>query len=68
MVNYLMLFELEYGDALLNSPDFQEKLKAHEDYIETTIKNVDKFLKQYKNMPITECEFKKQQECLLNFF
>ena len=67
MVKLLILSNLEYAEAILNSPDFLNKLKHHENYIEKTIKNAEELLKKCKSVAASESESQKQQTFFSDF-
>lgn len=47
MVQILKLDHLEYKEAIVDSPEFREKLKRHEKYIAETSKNIKLLLKKF---------------------
>ena len=67
MVKFEKLKNLEYAEAILNSPDFLENLKHHEDYIKNIIKNAKELLEHCKNLTTPESELQKKQ-AYMNFF
>jgi hypothetical protein len=50
MVHISQLDHLEYKEAILDSPDFREKLKKHEKYILDTSKNIKILLKKFEEV------------------
>ena len=50
MVHVSNLDHLEYKEAILDSPDFREKLKKHEKYIMDTSKNIKVLLKKFEEV------------------
>lgn len=58
MVQLSQLDHLEYREAILDSPEFREKLKKHEKYILDTSKNIKVLLKKFEDV-ITASESKK---------
>ncbi len=52
MVHISQLDHLEYKEAILDSPEFREKLKKHEKYITDTSKNIKILLKRFEEVII----------------
>ena len=50
MVQISQLEPLEYKEAILDSPEFREKLKKHEKYIMDTSKNIKVLLKKFEEV------------------
>lgn len=50
MVQLSLLDHLEYREAILDSPEFREKLKKHEKYILDTSKNIKVLLKKFEDV------------------
>lgn len=50
MVQIVKLDHLEYKEAILDSPEFREKLKRHEKYIAETSKNIKFLLKKFEDV------------------
>jgi len=50
MVHISQLDHLEYKEAILDSPEFREKLKKHEKYITDTSKNIKILLKRFEEV------------------
>lgn len=50
MVLILKLDRLEYKEAILDSPEFREKLKKHEKHIVDTNKNIKHLLKKFEDV------------------
>ncbi len=57
MVQILRLDHLEYREAILDGPEFREKLKKHEKHITDTSKNIKVLLKKLDDV-ITASESK----------
>ena len=58
MVQLSQLDHLEYREAILDSPEFREKLKKHEKYILDTSKNIKVLLKKFEDViAASECLF-----------
>jgi hypothetical protein len=55
MVQVLKLDHLEYKEAIVDSPEFREKLRKHEKYISDTSKNIKVLLKKFEDV-INACE------------
>lgn len=50
MVQILKLDHLEYKEAILDSPEFRDKLKKHEKHIADTNKNIKILLKKFEDV------------------
>ena len=50
MVQILRLDHLEYKEAILDSPEFRDKLKRHEKHIAETSKNIKFLLKKFEDV------------------
>jgi hypothetical protein len=50
MVQILKLDHLEYNEAILDSPEFREKLRKHEKHISDTSKNIKILLKKFEDV------------------
>lgn len=50
MVHISQLDHLEYKEAILDSPEFRDKLKKHEKYITDTSKNIKTLLKKFEEV------------------
>lgn len=50
MVHISQLDHLEYREAILDSPEFRDKLKKHEKYITDTSKNIKTLLKKFEEV------------------
>ena len=50
MVQVSQLDHLEYQEAILDSPEFREKLKKHEKYIVDTSKSIKVLLKKFEEV------------------
>ncbi|CAF0705805.1 unnamed protein product [Brachionus calyciflorus] len=50
MVQIQKLDHLEYKEAILDSPEFREKLKKHEKHINETNKNIKNLLKKFEDV------------------
>ena len=50
MVQIHKLDPLEYKEAILDSPEFREKLKRHEKHIVDTSKNIKFLLKRFEDV------------------
>lgn len=50
MVQILKLDHLEYKEAILDSPEFREKLRKHEKHIADTNKNIKALLKKFEDV------------------
>ena len=57
MVQIFKLDHLEYKEAILDSPEFREKLKRHEKHIADTSKSIKLLLKKFEDV-ITASEGK----------
>ena len=66
MVKTIELDHLEYNEAILDSPDFREKLQRHEKYIEETSKNIKNLLIRGKELINSACQLHNQQELFAN--
>lgn len=60
MVQVLKLDHLEYKEAIVDSPEFREKLRKHEKYISDTSKNIKVLLKKFEDV-INACESKQKK-------
>ena len=59
MVQIVKLDHLEYKEAILDGPEFREKLRKHEKHISETSKNIKLLLKKLEDV-ITASECKKK--------
>jgi hypothetical protein len=50
MVQILQLDHLEYKEAILDSPEFREKLRKHEKHIADTTKEIKVLLKKIEEV------------------
>ena len=66
MVKIIELDHLEYTEAILDSPDFRDKLKRHENYIEDTSKNIKNLLKRCSELLNSASQLHNQQELFSN--
>ena len=66
MVKTIELDHLEYNEAILDSPDFRDKLQRHEKYIEDTSKNIKILLKRGNELINSACQLHNQQELFAN--
>lgn len=71
MVQLSQLDHLEYREAILDSPEFREKLKKHEKYILDTSKNIKVLLKKFEDVITASETLKNAQDtfsvCLKEF-
>ena len=50
MVQIIKLDHLEYKEAILDSPDYREKLRKHEKHIAETSKNIKILVKKFEDV------------------
>lgn len=71
MVHISQLDHLEYKEAILDSPEFREKLKKHEKYITDTSKNIKLLLKKFEEVILASETLRNAQDsfstCLKEF-
>lgn len=71
MVHISQLDHLEYREAILDSPEFREKLKKHEKYITDTSKNIKLLLKKFEEVILASETLRNAQDsfsiCLKDF-
>jgi len=66
MVQIIKLDHLEYKEAILDSPDYREKLRKHEKHIAETSKNIKVLVKKFEDV-INASEGRLFLNCL-NYF